>query len=70
MDDYSFGYGFRTQSAERQDIAAMDRLAGQLAPASALHRYGEGRTIRPTPSWTRRIRDLLHRDQQAAARHL
>lgn len=67
MDDYSSGCGFRSRSAELQDIAAMDRLAGRLAPASALHRYVEGRVVRPTPSWTQRVKALLHHDRHPAA---
>lgn len=41
MDDYSFGYEYRARITELQDIAAMDRLAAQLAPASRLRRYAE-----------------------------
>ena len=61
-DDFSFGWEYRARGAELQDIAAMDRLAAQAAPPSALRRYaqqrathGEG-TGRRTGTWRR----LLH----------
>src|SRR3954464_14514167 len=46
QDDYSFGREYRARATELQDIAAMDRLAAQAAPASALRRYAASRRNR------------------------
>jgi len=46
QDDYSFGWQYRARTTELQDIAAMDRLAAQAAPASALRRYAATRRDR------------------------
>lgn len=43
VDDYSFGWEYRSRMTELQDIAAMDRLAREVAPASALRRYAAQR---------------------------
>lgn len=74
MNDYSYGYEYRARLAELQDIAAMDRLAAELAPAARLHRYAEGRGYGHT-SWTERIGRVLHlagsrRDPHAIARRV
>lgn len=45
-DDFSFGWEYRARATELQDIAAMDRLAAQAAPASALRRYAASRAQR------------------------
>ncbi|SDT31867.1 hypothetical protein SAMN04488543_3710 [Friedmanniella luteola] len=45
-DDYSFGWEHRARITELQDIAAMDRLAAQVAPPSALRRYAASRAVR------------------------
>ena len=45
-DDFSFGWEYRARGTELQDIAAMDRLAAQAAPPSALRRYAEQRAAR------------------------
>jgi hypothetical protein len=45
-DDFSFGWEYRARGAELQDIAAMDRLAAQAAPPSALRRYAQQRATR------------------------
>lgn len=45
-DDYSFGWEHRARATELQDIAAMDRLAAQAAPPSALRRYAATRRVR------------------------
>ncbi|HEY5820519.1 MAG TPA: hypothetical protein VIT20_00995 [Propionibacteriaceae bacterium] len=42
-DDYSYLVEYKTRMAELQDIAAMDRLAAELAPPSALRRWVEQR---------------------------
>jgi hypothetical protein len=46
LDDYSYGLEHRTRTTELQDIAAMDRLAAELAPPSALRRYAASRKAR------------------------
>jgi hypothetical protein len=56
-DDYSFGWEHRARATELQDIAAMDRLAAQVAPPSALRRYAASRAVRRAgrghrPWWT------------------
>ena len=38
-DDFTFGWDYRARAAELQDIAALDRLAAQVAPPSALRSY-------------------------------
>ena len=70
MYDYYFDLDYRTHSAELQDIAAMDRLAAQAAPASALHRYGEshGGTRRPGVG-TELVERLRHALHLGSARH-
>jgi hypothetical protein len=45
-DDFSFGWEYRARATELQDIAAMDRLAAQAAPPSALRRYAQQRAAR------------------------
>jgi hypothetical protein len=45
-DEYSFGWEFRARATELQDIAAMDRLAAEVAPPSALRRYAASRAVR------------------------
>ena len=45
-DEYSFGWEHRARITELQDIAAMDRLAAELAPPSALRRYADSRLAR------------------------
>ena len=44
-DDYSLGWEHRARATELADIAAMDRLAREAAPASALRRYAAQRRI-------------------------
>ena len=46
LDDYSYGWAHRTRTTELADIAAMDRLAAELAPPSALRRYAATRAGR------------------------
>lgn len=46
QDDFSFGREYRARATELQDIAAMDRLAAQVRPASALRRYAATRVDR------------------------
>ena len=64
-DDYSHGWEHRARSTELQDIAAMDRLAAELAPPSALRRYAASRRTRggdATARWTElRRRARSHR---------
>jgi hypothetical protein len=68
LNDYGFGLEHRTRSTELQDIAAMDRLAAEMAPPSALHRYAAARRIRGvrvaerwTDLWRRTRGGHLHR---------
>ena len=53
--DYGFGWEQRARTTELQDIAAMDRLAAELAPPSALRRYAASRAARrggrPHQAW-------------------
>ena len=42
-DDYSYLFDHKTRMAELQDIAAMDRMAADLRPQSALSRWAEQR---------------------------
>jgi hypothetical protein len=49
-DDYSFGWEHRARITELQDIAAMDRLAAEVAPPSALRRYAASRAVRRADS--------------------
>ena len=59
MNDYSYQHTFATRSAELQDIAAMDRLAAELAPAPRLRRYAEGRGLADRPGWGTELRSLV-----------
>ena len=54
VDDYSFGWEYKARETELQDIAAMDRLAAELAPQAALRRYA--------------VRTLGQRDRRHGAR--
>lgn len=63
MYDYQFELDYRTRAAELQDIAALDRLAAQAAPASALRRYGENRGGQRSglgADLVERLRHVLH----------
>ena len=63
LDEYSYGIQYRTRMAELQDIAAMDRLAAQVAPPSALRRYAQQRSTRADRGTNRSAggwRRLLH----------
>lgn len=40
--DYWYSEVIKARTAELADIAAMDRMARNLAPESSLRRYGEG----------------------------
>ncbi len=42
-EDYSYRYEAKMRTAELQDIAAMDRMAAELRPPSALRRWAEQR---------------------------
>jgi len=68
LNDYSHGVEHRTRSTELQDIAAMDRLAAEMAHPSVLHRYGAARRLRGvrvadrwTDLWRRTRGGHLHR---------
>jgi hypothetical protein len=50
LNDYSYSWEYRTRSTELQDIAAMDRLAAEVAPASALRRYAASRRVFASPT--------------------
>jgi hypothetical protein len=68
LNDYSYGWEYRTRSTELQDIAAMDRLAAELAPASTLRRYARSRRVRGTgvaERWT----DLWRRTRAGRVHH-
>lgn len=65
VDDFSFGWEHRAHITELQDIAAMDRLAAQVAPTSSLRRYGREKTgaraRRSRPGWwLDGVRRVLH----------
>lgn len=64
MNDYYYEWHYHTRATELQDIAAMDRLAAQAAPASALRRYAEHyRGTRRAGSGAElmsRVRNALH----------
>ena len=64
-DDYRYGWEHRARATELQDIAAMDRLAAQVAPPSALRRYAASRAVRRSgrgrrPWWTTLRHDHAH----------
>ena len=59
-DDYSFGWEHRARMTELQDIAAMDRLAAEVAPPSALRRYAASRAVRRADRGHRSWRRGLH----------
>jgi hypothetical protein len=68
INDYSFSWDYQTRSTELQDIAAMDRLAAELAPPSALRRYAASRRVRGvriTDRWT----DLWRRNRARRLHH-
>jgi hypothetical protein len=68
LNDYSYNREYRTRSTELQDIAAMDRLAAEVAPASALRRYAASRRVRGvrvTDRWT----DLWRRSRAGRVHH-
>jgi hypothetical protein len=68
LNDYSYDREYRTRSTELQDIAAMDRLAAELAPASTLRRYARSRKARGlgvAERWT----DLWRRTRAGHLRH-
>ncbi len=64
MNEYYLEHIYRNRSAELQHIAAMDRLAAELAPASALRRYAANHDgsseSRPWVGFLARLRRLLH----------
>ena len=66
MSDYTYQHTFETRSAELQDIAAMDRLAGQLAPAPRLRRYAETSGLADRRGWGAEIRALVRHARHAA----
>jgi hypothetical protein len=49
-DPYSHLYEHQTRTADLQDIAAMDRLAAELAPPSALRRWARQRRTAQRPT--------------------
>lgn len=54
-DAYSYQFDYETRMAELTDIAAMDRMAAELRPQSALSRWAQERsTQRSRRSRTRR----------------
>jgi hypothetical protein len=58
QDDYSFGREHRARATELQDIAAMDRLAAEAAPAAELRRYAASRrhqSERRSGGWWHRL---------------
>jgi hypothetical protein len=48
-DDYSYLFEYKMRMAELQDIAAMDRMAADLRPQSALSRWAEQRASQRSP---------------------
>jgi hypothetical protein len=69
MSDYSFGYEYRARLSELQDIAAMDRLAAELAPASRLRRHADARGYGRASAWTERIGRVFHVARHRRDRH-
>ena len=70
MNDYTYQHTFAARAAELQDIAALDRLAGELAPTPRLRRYAEDRGLADRPSWGAGIRSLVPRGRHTRhARH-
>ena len=71
-DDFSFGWEYRARATELQDIAAMDRLAAQAAPESALRRYAAARADRGTGhgigAWWHRLTSHVGHHAGAGAR--
>jgi hypothetical protein len=61
MSDYIYQQNFQTRSAELQDIAAMDRLAGELAPSRQLRRYAASRGLVDRPAWSEALVALVSR---------
>jgi hypothetical protein len=65
MSDYIYQQNFQTRSAELQDIAAMDRLAGELAPSRRLRRYAETSGLTGRPAWGEALVALVTRRHHA-----
>ena len=61
MSDYIYQQNFQSRSAELQDIAAMDRLAGELATTRRMRRYAETRGLAHRPGWRADLRSLVTR---------
>ena len=70
MSDYIYQQNFQTRSAELQDIAAMDRLAGELAPTRRMRRYAETQGLAQRPAWGETLVALVTRRHHTRhARH-
>ena len=70
MSDYIYQRNFQIRSAELQDIAAMDRLAGELASTRRMRRYAETRGLADRPAWGEAVVALVTRRRHARhARH-
>ena len=70
MSEYIYQQDFQTRSAELQDIAAMDRLAGELATSRRLQRYAETRGLAERPAWGGTVVALVtRRHHTRRARH-
>ncbi|WP_375425642.1 hypothetical protein [uncultured Friedmanniella sp.] len=63
-DDYSYLFDYKMRMADLQDIAAMDRMAADLRPQSALSRWAEQRvnlrSARRQSGWVARHRQARH----------
>lgn len=58
-DDYSYLYDYKMRMADLQDIAAMDRMAAELRPPSALRRWAEQRASQRRPGRRRGLGRLV-----------
>lgn len=70
-DDDAYGWEHRTRATELQDIAALDRLAAELAPPSALRRYARAhrsRGVDVAGRWTELRRRLNDRHPHPVGR--
>jgi hypothetical protein len=70
MSDYIYQQNFQARSAELQDIAAMDRLATDLASSRRLRRYADTSGLGDRPAWGQSLVALVTRRHHTRhARH-
>jgi len=66
-DDYSYLNDYKTRMADLQDIAAMDRMAADLRPQSALSRWAAQRDAQRRPRRSHGFFGLGRREARHAA---